>query len=123
MAMQLNIGCGDAPTDGWINYDNSPAVWLARSPALTGLLRAVGLLDAGNVAFIDNCRRFGVRYANASHRIPHGSQINDCRYTRKILHQDSRRHKGDFLLAFALRARKSQSLNIFFLHKPAIFMS
>jgi len=52
--MRLNIGCGDAPTAGWINYDNSPAVWLARQPALTWLLRSVGLLDAGNLAFIEN---------------------------------------------------------------------
>jgi len=38
VATQLNIGCGDAPTAGWINYDNSPAVWLARRPVVTWLL-------------------------------------------------------------------------------------
>ena len=34
MPVRLNIGCGMAPTPGWLNYDNSPSVWLARWPVL-----------------------------------------------------------------------------------------
>ena len=97
MTTQLNIGCGDAPTAGWINYDNSPAVWLARWPLLAWLLRKVGLLDAGNVAFIDNCRRFGIRYANASRRIPHGSETVDSIYSSHMIEHLDRHEAASFL--------------------------
>jgi len=97
MAVRLNIGCGDAPTPGWINYDNSPAVWLARWPLFTALLRWVGLIDAGNVAFIDNCRRLGIRYANASHRIPHDAGTVDVVYSSHMIEHLDRREAASFL--------------------------
>jgi len=97
VATQLNIGCGDAPTAGWINYDNSPAVWLARRPVLTWLLRSVGLLDSGNLAFIENCRRFGIRYANASRRIPHAGETVDAIYSSHMIEHLDRREAAIFL--------------------------
>jgi predicted SAM-dependent methyltransferase len=105
LVTQLNIGCGDAPTAGWINYDNSPAVRLARSPVLTWLLRSMGLLDAGNLAFIDNCRRFGIRYANASHRIPHADETVDTIYSSHMIEHLDRQEAADFL-AECLRVLK-----------------
>ena len=41
MTVRINIGCGKTPTNGWINFDNSPAIKLANSPFLyfsTGLV-------------------------------------------------------------------------------------
>ena len=97
MAVRLNIGCGDAPTSGWINYDNSPAVRLARWPLVTALLRTAGLIDAGNVAFISNCRRLGIRYANASRRIPHASATVDVVYSSHMIEHLDRREAASFL--------------------------
>lgn len=97
MATRLNIGCGDAPTAGWINYDNSPAVWLARSRALAGLLRALGLIDAGNLAFIDHCRCFGIRHADASRRIPHASASVDSIYSSHMIEHLDRQEALRFL--------------------------
>jgi predicted SAM-dependent methyltransferase len=97
VALRLNIGCGDAPTAGWINYDNSPAVRLARSPLLTTLLRSVGLIDAGNVAFIANCRRLGIRYANAARWIPHASGTVDVVYSSHMIEHLDRREAASFL--------------------------
>jgi SAM-dependent methyltransferase len=97
MALRLNIGCGDAPTPGWVNYDNSPAVRLARSPLLTGLLRSVGLIDSGNVAFIANCRLLGIRYANAARRIPHDSGAVDVVYSSHMIEHLDRREAASFL--------------------------
>ena len=105
MALRLNIGCGDAPTAGWINYDNSPAVRLARFPRLTGLLRSLGLIDAGNVAFIANCRRLGIQYANAAHRIPHASGTVDVVYSSHMIEHLDRREAVGFL-AECLRVLK-----------------
>ena len=105
MALRLNIGCGDAPTPGWVNYDNSPAVRLARWPTLTAMLRSVGLIDAGNVAFIANCRRLGIQYANAAHRIPHGSGTVDVVYSSHMIEHLDRREAASFL-AECLRVLK-----------------
>ena len=105
MALRLNIGCGDAPTAGWINYDNSPAVRLARWRGLTALLRAVGLIDAGNVAFIANCRRLEIRYADAARRIPHASGTVDAVYSSHMIEHLDRREAASFL-AECLRVLK-----------------
>ncbi len=68
---RINIGCGKAPTVGWLNYDNSPAIWMARSPMLVRLLRVLGFLDKGNLSYIAFCHEHGIMYANATRRIPH----------------------------------------------------
>ncbi len=105
MAVRLNIGCGDAPTPGWINYDNSPAVWLARSPLLTRLLRWVGIIDDGNVEFIARCRRLGIRHADGSGRIPHADRSVDVVYSSHMIeHLD--RHEAELFLAECLRVLK-----------------
>jgi SAM-dependent methyltransferase len=105
VALRLNIGCGDAPTAGWINYDNSPAVRLARWPLLAQLLRAAGLIDAGNVSFIANCRRLGIRYADAARRIPHASATVDVIYSSHMIEHLDRREAAGFL-AECLRVLK-----------------
>jgi hypothetical protein len=51
MTVRLNIGCGQSPTEGWINYDDSFAVRMAGSPLLTWAMRRTGLADAGNLEF------------------------------------------------------------------------
>ena len=64
MATRLNIGCGRSPTPDWINYDNSPSVWMARWPMLTALAARLGLIDQHALAFVAFCRcldRIGVR--------------------------------------------------------------
>jgi SAM-dependent methyltransferase len=105
MTTRLNIGCGDAPTTGWVNYDNSPAVRLARSPLLTKLLSSLGLIDSGNIQFIANCRRLGIAYANASHRIPHASATVDVVYSSHMIEHLDRREAAGFL-AECLRVLK-----------------
>lgn len=97
MATRVNIGCGGAPTAGWINYDNSPAVWLARSRPLAWLLRAVGMIDAGNLEFIDRCRGLDIRHADGSKRIPQASGSVDVVYSSHMIEHLDRREAGRFL--------------------------
>ncbi len=70
MGIRVNVGCGQSPTPGWRNYDNSPAIWIGQSRLATGALRMTGLLNAGNLSYIDYCRRNDIRYADAVKRIP-----------------------------------------------------
>ena len=70
MSMRLNVGCGQAPSEGWLNYDNSPAVWLAKSQLLTRLLHGAGVISASSFEFAAFCRANRIFYANAAKRIP-----------------------------------------------------
>jgi len=102
MAVQINIGCGTAPTAGWINYDNSPAVRLARSrllgaPAVSWMLRRLGLIDAGNLDFAAFCRAHGIRWADAVSRIPHDTATVDVVYASHMIEHLDRREARLFL--------------------------
>ncbi len=74
-----------APTKGWINYDNSPAVRLAQWPSLTRILHVLRILDAGNLEFVVFCGVNGIRYANAISRIPHASKSLDVVYSSHMI--------------------------------------
>ncbi len=82
--LRLNIGCGQTPTPGWRNYDNSPTVRLARLPLPRRLLVACGLLDADNGVFFDVCRRLDIRFAHAT-ALPEASASADVIYSCHML--------------------------------------
>ena len=105
MPVQLNIGCGTAPTKGWINYDNSPAIWLARWPLLSWGLAKLRMIDAGHVEFGAFCQTHGIRYANAASRIPHAGGTVDVIYSSHMIEHLDRREARSFL-AECLRALK-----------------
>jgi predicted SAM-dependent methyltransferase len=98
MSMRLNIGCGQSPTPGWLNYDNSPTVWLAKSPLLARTLRGAGLIDAGSFEFALFCRANEVRYADGTRRIPHGAGTVDAIYSSHMIEHLVRDDAWAFLL-------------------------
>ncbi len=73
-AVRVNVGCGATPTPGWLNLDNSLTVRLARVPALPKVLYKLGLLSSEQLRFVHVVRRTGVRWADATRRIP----LPDC---------------------------------------------
>jgi predicted SAM-dependent methyltransferase len=97
MAKRLNVGCGRAPSAGWLNYDNSPAVWLAKSPLLTRLLHRAGVIDAGSFEFAAFCRANPILYANAR-RIPHASGTVDVIYSSHMIEHLARDDAWSFLV-------------------------
>ncbi|MDA0349288.1 MAG: methyltransferase domain-containing protein [Verrucomicrobia bacterium] len=66
----VNVGCGNHPTDGYLNFDGSPSVRLANWPLLARALKTIGLLDHNQIEFIRWLRGSGVRFANVSKCIP-----------------------------------------------------
>lgn len=67
--MRVNMGCGMTPTPGWMNFDNSISVRLAKHRGLVRLLFAVGALNGGQMKFLDFAAKSGIRWADAT-RIP-----------------------------------------------------
>jgi hypothetical protein len=74
MLHKINIGCGATPTPGWLNFDNSLTVRIAALPWAAQMLSAVGLLNQVQYKFAQISREAGVRWAEATHRIPVGDR-------------------------------------------------
>lgn len=94
---RINVGCGDVPTPGWINYDNSLTVRLAGLPLLTDFLGAIGLLSAKQLRFVETVRQKKIRYANAVNTIPHQDNSVDVLYTCHMLEHLDRQEAQQFL--------------------------
>ena len=93
----INFGCGRSPTPGWINYDNSPSVLLAKCAPLVPLLRLLGLINKANQEFIEFCRVESVGYVNAAARMPHDTASVDVIYSSHMLEHMFREDAEAFL--------------------------
>ena len=70
MGYQINIGCGQTPTEGWINFDNSPSIKLAKSPLKLRLAKMLGFLTKPQIENIEWLKKNTIEYADASTKIP-----------------------------------------------------
>jgi SAM-dependent methyltransferase len=97
MKIRINIGCGQSPTPGWHNYDNSPAIWIGKSRFVAGALTMLGLLDRGNLSYIDYCCRNDIKYADAIKRIPYPDGSVSVIYSAHMLEHLDRAEARRFL--------------------------
>jgi SAM-dependent methyltransferase len=97
MTIRINIGCGQSPTPGWHNYDNSPAIWIGKSRLVAGALTMLGLLDRGNLSYIDYCRRNDIKYADAIKRIPYPDGSVSVIYSSHMLEHLDRAEARRFM--------------------------
>lgn len=96
-------------TDAWINYDNSLSVRLSGYPPVAvAVLKALGLLDRDQTAYIEFCRANDIRFCDATKRIPHTDQSVDSIYTSHMLEHLSRDQAVRFL-AEARRVLKARA--------------
>lgn len=85
MPVQINIGCGRTPTEGWRNYDNSWSVRLAKVPFLAALLYKARILSLHQYEFIAFAQHFNIRWADATKCIPEKSDSVDAIYCSHML--------------------------------------
>jgi len=67
MSLRINIGCGQTPTVGWMNVDNSMSLRLAKLPLLPSILYRLRLIHKQQYEFI--------QYAKRNKEIEHGNMI------------------------------------------------
>lgn len=94
--MRLNIGCGPTPTPGWINYDNSWSVRLARHRLTAEVLARAGLLTAPQLHLCRVARAETVRLGNAT-AILHRDDEVDVVYSSHMLEHLDRASAARFL--------------------------
>lgn len=86
--MRVNLGCGQSPTAGWTNLDNSLTVRLASTP-LARLLR-------GRASFIDIAKKHDIKYGGAT-QIPLPGNSVDVLYSSHMLEHLDREEASMFL--------------------------
>ena len=95
--MKINIGCGKTPTLDWINYDNSLSIRLSKFPLLSSYLSQIGLISADQKELILAARKYGIKWANATKKIPHSSGTVQAIYTSHMVEHLDREEIGLFL--------------------------
>jgi len=94
----IQIGCGQSPISGWVNYDNSPSVRLAALPP--GLIRLAGrlkILDHQSVAYVRFCRSNGISHCDATRHIPWPDASVEAIYSSHMIEHLDRRDAELFL--------------------------
>lgn len=95
--MKINVGCGDSPTPGWRNFDNSFSLRLARVPLLPRLLRGAGVLNPRQYAFIEFARDRRIEFGDAVKGLPLPGASVEALYSCHMIEHLSRAGAGRFL--------------------------
>jgi predicted SAM-dependent methyltransferase len=94
---RVNIGCGQTPTAGWRNFDNSLSVQLAKWPRIARLLNFLGLLERTNFDFIKFAQSHKIEFADAARTLPLDSGAVDVVYSCHMLEHLDRQEASRFL--------------------------
>ena len=81
ISLKINIGCGDTPTKGWRNYDNSWSIRLAKKKVLTYILLKSGFLSEAQDKFISFAKNANILWADGIKRIPENDSSVDVIYS------------------------------------------
>ena len=79
------MGCGQTPTKGWRNFDNSFSIFLSRTPFLPILLYKLRLLAESQYQFIKFCRLNRIEYCDATKRLPIADGSADVFYSSHMI--------------------------------------
>ncbi len=94
----IQIGCGQSPITGWLNYDNSPSIRLAKlPPALIQLAGKLKLLDSQSSAYVRFCRANGINHCDATRHIPWPDASVEAIYSSHMIEHLDRRDANLFL--------------------------
>tara|TARA_B100000686_G_C16631529_1_gene884944 strand:- start:4 stop:657 length:654 start_codon:yes stop_codon:yes gene_type:complete len=106
MALRINIGCGQTPTQGWRNFDNSFSLRLSRIPMLANFLLKLRLLDIHQYEFIQYARESSIEYGDAIKGLPVQDESAEAIYSSHMLeHLD--RYQADLFLKDVFRVLQS----------------
>lgn len=95
--MRVNVGCGQTPTGGWRNFENSLSVRLAAVPLLPRILHAVSLVSAQQYAFMRFARSAAIEYADATRHLPLGDGSVEVLYSSHMIEHLDRDGADRFL--------------------------
>ena len=106
MKYKINIGCGKSPTDGWMNFDNSPAIMLANSPVKFFFAKIFKLLNKEQIQNVNWNKNNKIIFVDAKKKIPLPNASVECIYTSHMIEHLSR-DEAIFFLNESIRVLES----------------
>ena len=103
--MKINVGCGQTPTVGWRNFDNSLSIKLSHFSIVLDLLSRLRLLTQPQKEFIEFARKNSIEYADAATKLPLNNGECEVVYSSHMLEHLDREEARRFLKE-ALRVLK-----------------
>lgn len=97
MSTQINIGCGSTPTAGWLNFDNSFTVRLARFPSFLRLLYHLKLASEASLNSAPVIIQRKIVWAEATKRLPLADESVAVVYSSHMLEHLDREGASLFL--------------------------
>lgn len=94
---RINVGCGQTPTRGWENFDNSLSLRLAKIPFLPTLLHKARILESSQYQFIDFARSNSIEVCDVTKRLPPSDGSVDVLYSSHMLEHLDREEASLFL--------------------------
>ena len=85
MSLRINIGCGQTPTAGWLNCDNSFTVRLARFPSCLKVLHYLKLASKESLILARFIVQRNVAWADATERLPLADESVGVVYSSHVL--------------------------------------
>lgn len=95
--MRVNVGCGQGPTPGWHNFDNSLSLWLARYSFLVAALRRFRLLDDFQINFICFSQANHIEYGDIVKGLAIQDGVVEVLYASHVLEHLDREEVSVFL--------------------------
>src|SRR5436190_9455302 len=95
--LRVNVGCGQSPTPGYVNFDNSLSLALPSMTSVASILVKLKLIDQQQASMRRVGRRYGIRRAEAT-RLPLPDQSAAVLYSSHMIEHLSRRQAIEFLL-------------------------
>jgi predicted SAM-dependent methyltransferase len=83
--IRVNVGCGQTPTKGWRNFDNSVGLRLSKIPLLPAVLLKIGLISEEQSSFIRFARNNSIEYGDVTRGLPSPSGVVDVLYSSHML--------------------------------------
>ena len=97
MIKRSNIGCGQTPTPGWLNFDNSLSVHLSKFPLMAKVLEMLNLLGKDQKDYILFAKHNDIIWANVIKHIPLPDNSIEVLYTSHMLEHLDREEASLFL--------------------------
>jgi SAM-dependent methyltransferase len=93
--IRINVGCGASPTPGWLNFDNSLSVRVARWSGVSTALTWLPVMGTASAGLVAQAQRGDIRFANATAHIPCASGSAGAVYSSHMIeHLDQAEARG-----------------------------
>jgi predicted SAM-dependent methyltransferase len=97
MSLRINLGCGQKPTPGWRNFDNSFSVRISRWPLFASILLKTRLVDDHQRKFIEFARSNEIEYRDVTRGLPFADASVDVIYSSHMIEHLDRRDAAGLL--------------------------